>query len=645
MDELGWADLVGLMGTQRSAAGGAAVQTYRVAGRQVIDAGYQRGKFSDRATGCMVMLGKRWKQNDSKGTWAAPLDIGGRGLAVRLRSGWADVKLIVVYFPPRPTLAVKRAAYLKTCENLADWIDSMLLACAGRTTPFMCVDCNDGMGRSPDGTWLDVQAVKEQSATKEALAGGAGELLRRTLDRHGLAAANAQGEKEATWYGAAGEPTMIDFVAAPAGLLAGEASCYPHKRIGGRLQLIAARSIRDHLPLLLTVRYRALQDDCEKAGEQGTRWDANALMLGPTKGVGRRGYVEKVEEAIQKDTRALEMAMWERTPDTVFEKINELVVKAGAEVYCAGESKGSSYKQDAEERLLILRRRREAREDLHSEENDVQEVEEALSRLTSRCRFLRCEQMKRCKEETANELWTAWDKRQLAEVVRLSRVLGGARFGPKKRDYRCIKLTLLRQEQWLEVWSKEGGQGGTEAEVIDHGEYVREHKECAPPLPSPTREMHAEVEEEVGRIRAYLKRAPQRRATPAGCPRLELVHMLMFPNCRMDHSKEGVGMEKDRLHNPLWFWRIKGALMHIRRSQLAPLAWHKSKAGVLRKSDMEGPKGRRVIHVLDVIGTSYYVNLVSKKGLFYPYPLQSMASHMDEGVRARSWCSSAHLTD
>ena len=68
-----------------------------------------------------------------------------------------------------------------------------------------------------------------------------------------------------------------------------------------------------------------------------------------------------------------------------------------------------------------------------------------------------------------------------------------------------------------------------EAEAIGHGGGVREHTECTPPLASPTREMHAEVAEEVGRIRAYLKRAPQRRATPASCPRRELVHMLMPP--------------------------------------------------------------------------------------------------------------------
>eukprot|EP00974_Lingulodinium_polyedra_P113795 11018212-Lingulodinium_polyedra.AAC.1 len=60
---------------------------------------------------------------------------------------------------------------------------------------------------------------------------------------------------------------------------------------------------------------------------------------------------------------------------------------------------------------------------------------------------------------------------------------------------------------------------------------------------------------------------------------------------------------------------MKGALLAVRRSGLAPLAWHKSRAGVLRKSDLEGPKGRRVVHVLDVLGKAFYVNLMEAKGL------------------------------
>ena len=59
---------------------------------------------------------------------------------------------------------------------------------------------------------------------------------------------------------------------------------------------------------------------------------------------------------------------------------------------------------------------------------------------------------------------------------------------------------------------------------------------------------------------------------------------------------------------------------------------------------MEGPKGRRVIHVLDVIGKSYYANLVQKKGRL-PSHLQIMVLQRGEGERARSWCSSAHPTD
>eukprot|EP00974_Lingulodinium_polyedra_P030855 2969869-Lingulodinium_polyedra.AAC.1 len=88
-----------------------------------------------------------------------------------------------------------------------------------------------------------------------------------------------------------------------------------------------------------------------------------------------------------------------------------------------------------------------------------------------------------------------------------------------------------------------------------------------------------EANEDLARMRRYLRRAPKRRATPAGCPRLELLLMLMFPNLRMDHSGEGLGCDAEKITNPLWFWLMKGAFLAVRRSGLAPLAWHKSRAG------------------------------------------------------------------
>eukprot|EP00974_Lingulodinium_polyedra_P070506 6822286-Lingulodinium_polyedra.AAC.1 len=56
-------------------------------------------------------------------------------------------------------------------------------------------------------------------------------------------------------------------------------------------------------------------------------------MLGVTKGIGRRAFVAKVEQAIEKERRELEVSMWKNTPDDVFEGVNRIVVEAAESIY------------------------------------------------------------------------------------------------------------------------------------------------------------------------------------------------------------------------------------------------------------------------------------------------------------------------
>ena len=60
----------------------------------------------------------------------------------------------------------------------------------------------------------------------------------------------------------------------------------------------------------------------------------------------------------------------------------------------------------------------------------------------------------------------AWKKRDLAATFRWSRLLGGGRWGAKKRNYRAMMAALPSKKAWQDEWTKPGAEGGMSATVL-----------------------------------------------------------------------------------------------------------------------------------------------------------------------------------
>ena len=68
----------------------------------------------------------------------------------------------------------------------------------------------------------------------------------------------------------------------------------------------------------------------------------------------------------------------------------------------------------------------------------------------------------------------AWGNRSMSEVNRVAYSLGCSRYGPRRNNFRTPSAALPTKEQWLETWSKEGGEGGMKAEELDWQQYRKE---------------------------------------------------------------------------------------------------------------------------------------------------------------------------
>ena len=73
-------------------------------------------------------------------------------------------------------------------------------------------------------------------------------------------------------------------------------------------------------------------------------------------------------------------------------------------------------------------------------------------------------------------------------------------------------------------------------------------------------------------------------------------------------NRSGVGTEEAKVDNTYFKKALHQGLSKIRRTDLTPLRWHKSKGATIR----QGLK-TRVVHVLPVLGKAFYASLLEKK--------------------------------
>lgn len=115
-------DLLLLAGTQRRLADPQVhVQKIRHNAHLELAFGWSRGRGTDRSAGTSMYLGRRFRESHIAATYAAPADVRGRGGALRLRAGTADVLALCLYAPPVAGGAGAAASRLRTLDTLFKW--------------------------------------------------------------------------------------------------------------------------------------------------------------------------------------------------------------------------------------------------------------------------------------------------------------------------------------------------------------------------------------------------------------------------------------------------------------------------------------------------------------------------------------------
>ena len=615
-------DMVGLSGTQHK-RGEHSIEKRMVDGRLMIQAGWGGGWGTNRSCGCGVLFGRRVKEHNIVGQWAMEGPFQGRGIAVHVKSGYFDWLPIVVYYPPRPTKRAQWPQYFARVSHVTKFVSEVLCRAPSSTTPIIFCDLSDGMGiaKGEFGGWEQVgtSCITEEASRKENLVGGAGEQLRRLPEIHGMVATSASLDPRDTWWGV-DRSSLIDHVCIPAALLEVARGGGPLARAGRRLQVIKTARPADHLPVHAIFEYifeHPTEEEVATTTAVRRRWDYDALMRGVAKGWRRKEFLEELEEVVKSKGEELQDMANMNTPDDYFGMMDEIVCTVAEKWYGKPREAEGGYKELHDQRMRLLDNRRSMREGLSAAvgEEELAACVERLKEVTYEMRRMRRRQYMEDKKAIHAEMWEAWQCRRLAEVQRLPGRLCRSRYGPKKRYYRTLIGATPTQAEWMEVWGLPGCQGGMMCEQVSWEGMLSEHKECAEPLPTMDVGYKFQAQDDFKRLANYLQGASKRKTCPSQSIPGEVLLMLLRPAWRVDYGRAGVGLEKEKLSAPATRQAMKDGYTMINRTGYTPLRWHRSRAGVLRKSARVGPLGKRVAHVLDTQGKAFFAMKVRKRSL------------------------------
>ena len=141
-------------------------------------------------------------------------------------------------------------------------------------------------------------------------------------------------------------------------------------------------------------------------------------------------------------------------------RITQTWRRSGGSFLCSGFE---ARKSIGEDRLL-------GQEGVESAEELQQRVRTAKEQLASTSAILKAIRLRLRRRRQSfyeEELRLAWKRRDLAATFRWSRLLGGRRWGAKKRDYRAMSAALPLKKAWKDEWSKPGAEGGMGAVELE----------------------------------------------------------------------------------------------------------------------------------------------------------------------------------
>ena len=120
-------------------------------------------------------------------------------------------------------------------------------------------------------------------------------------------------------------------------------------------------------------------------------------------------------------------------------------------------------KSDGADRL----RGQDGLERLEELERKVRTAEEQLASTSAVLKTIRVRMRRRRQGFYEEELRLACKRRDLAAIFRWSQLLGGRRWGAKKRDYRAITAVVPSRRAWQDEWTKPRAEGSMSATSLD----------------------------------------------------------------------------------------------------------------------------------------------------------------------------------
>ena len=582
--------IVGLVGTNR---------THDFCIQQTRLGPFTRLQWSkgEPSTGLELWVHRRYiSPKHFRGHWSGEGELQGRVGAARFKTPQLDLLCIVAYMPPNGT---KQSVSEKICR----WMCEVVSAQGHRCVPLVFLDGNAhlGLDKVPGAQHLYTPSQSPSIGRANAAPENQnGTLLRKFADRHFLCFSNTFFPCSPTFYANHGGYTSrTDYIMLPQSLLSQVKTCEVWNRAGDALQIIDCPARRDHRPVVITVHVR-LQYNSARA--QRVQWDHDKLSR-CLHGHGDSEFVLAVEGA-------LAGAHWRQLaeaegPDGVHHALHEAIHAQALQFFTKPTTQAQHRAADPA-LATATSARRDARLQLRAMQQQspddplVHQAVQQCQTATAEVRRIKRARWRAHQAALVREITEAWRRRDFATAWKVSRLLGGARFGPKKR---CMvaPAPVFAKQDWLELLCLPGPQGGVAA---------------TPPQPAPSRSAPLQREHfTAGTASAYrtrkalqytkLRRTPPPWSFPAAVWRILLER-------RVPKRVQRLGL--GATHQPTPAPNVHQAFTVLHASMQAtgstPQSWHRTGAFTTPKHNgKQGLPGQRLLHTLESLGKAYFAQL------------------------------------
>lgn len=341
------------------------------------------------------------------------------------------------------------------------------------------------------------------------------------------------------------------------------------------------------------------------AGHIAISGTVEALVAGLTAGHGRSKLVETVNHALQSPEL---QALSEGPPGPYWAFLNEVVMGAASEIYCAPSHAAPQKPADA---ACALARRAEALQGIvqmlptriacdFSHLHDLQRVVHAWSAVVTLPARQRREDVPH-HGRLSLEFQEAWSHRKFANVRRVARSLAHRALRPKRRRYDVPLSAQPDAREWSAFFQSSGPDGGCCAEVLPSVDsFLLGQTHSLPTLDPEVASSLALKDYNYNAVQTLFRKLPS-----------EVWRTLLYPNDFVARKK-GLGSHEPKLDTCLVARRLLQGLCAIRKYQQVPSCWQLSQTHKLSKGNGKiGCHALHAVNCLDSVGKCFFKHVWS----------------------------------